>query len=136
MISTYIAETTKVSLFIYLSLFWIHFLFRFAVYPSNITCLAFLQLSTWSQLWKLIKLRTHCIRPNSLNLKRKLQQMLFFIYSSRLESKSQLISKCPFGVFNSSKKRTRYYSTVSRIFLFVFWKNWRHQKDTSKLTDL
>ena len=30
----------------------------------------------------------------------------------------------------------RYDSTVSRIFLFVFWKNSRHQKDTLKLTEL
>ena len=48
--------------------------------------------------------------------------------------KGQLISKCLFGVFNSSKKmnekiRLNYYDTSGRIvFVRFFWKNWRHQK--------
>ena len=56
-------------------------------------------------------------------------------------TKGQLISKCLFGIFNSTKKRTKktYLSTMVpqvELFSFVFSKNWRHQKDISKLTDL
>ena len=44
--------------------------------------------------------------------------------------KGQLISKCQFGIFNSPKNEQ------NKTFLFVFWENWRHQRDLSKLTDL
>ena len=55
-------------------------------------------------------------------------------------SKGQLISKCLFGVFNSSKKRMKKFDLTTMIplvdlFSFVFWENWRHRKDISKLTD-
>ena len=52
-------------------------------------------------------------------------------------AKGQLISKCLFGAFNSSKQiRPNYYVPQVELFSFVFWKKWRHQKDISKLTDL
>ena len=56
-------------------------------------------------------------------------------------AKGQLISKCLFGIFNSPKKWTKKFnlSTILpqvELFSFVFWKNWRHQKDISKLPDL
>ena len=55
--------------------------------------------------------------------------------------KGQLISKCLFGIFNSPKKRTKKFNFTTMVpqvelFSFVFWENWRHQKDISKLTDL
>ena len=56
-------------------------------------------------------------------------------------AKGQLISKCLFGVSNSSKKRTKKFDLTTMIpqvelFLFIFWKNSKHQIDISKLTDL
>ena len=47
--------------------------------------------------------------------------------------KGHLISKCHFGVFNSSKKtnlKTLIFALAywGRNFLFVFWKNLKHQK--------
>ena len=53
-------------------------------------------------------------------------------------TKGQLISKCPYGVFNSSKNERKYltFSTIIpqvELFLFIFWKNWRYQKKISKL---
>ena len=52
-------------------------------------------------------------------------------------AKGQLISKCLFGIFNSSKKiRSNYYVAQVELFSIVFWKKSRHQKDISKLTDL
>ena len=55
--------------------------------------------------------------------------------------KDQLISKCLFGIFNSPKKQTKKFDFTTMVpqvelFSFVFWENWRHQKDISKLTDL
>ena len=55
--------------------------------------------------------------------------------------KGQLISKGLFGILNSPKKRTKKFDLTTMIpqvelFSFVFWKNWRHQKYISKLTDL
>ena len=42
--------------------------------------------------------------------------------------KDQLISKCLFGIFNSSKKRTKKFDLTAmvpqvKLFSFVFWKN-------------
>jgi hypothetical protein len=56
-------------------------------------------------------------------------------------SKGQLITKCLFGVLNSSKKQTKKFDLTTMIsqvefFLFVFWKNSKHRKDILKLTDL
>ena len=53
--------------------------------------------------------------------------------------KGQLISKCLFGsIFKRTKKFdfTTKVPQVELFFSFVFWENWRHQKDISKLTDL
>ena len=55
--------------------------------------------------------------------------------------KCQLISKCLFDVFNSSKKMNKNNLTWGTIvikskFLFVCWENWRYQKGISKLSDL
>ena len=55
--------------------------------------------------------------------------------------KGQLISKCLFGIFNSSRKKpTKFDFTTMvlqvKMFLFVFWENLKHQNDISKLTDL
>ena len=52
--------------------------------------------------------------------------------------KGQLISKCLFGIFNCPKKQTKKFNfTIMvpkvKLFLFVFWENWRHQKDISIL---
>ena len=47
----------------------------------------------------------------------------------QVHHKGQLSLKCLFGVFNSSKKRTKNSK-------FGFRKNWRYQKGISKLTDL
>ena len=52
--------------------------------------------------------------------------------------KGQLISKCLLGIFKM-KKKSIYISTMVtevELFLFVFWKNWRQQKDISKLTEI
>ena len=59
----------------------------------------------------------------------------------RFEVKGQFISKYPFGVFNSSKKTNLKFLISAlaywgRNLSFVFWKNWKKQKDISKLTDL
>ena len=57
-------------------------------------------------------------------------------------AKGQLTSKCLFGIFKSPKKGTKKfdvtckYGASSQIVSFVFWENWRHQKNISKLTDL
>ena len=51
-----------------------------------------------------------------------------YVKARRVEIKGQLISKCPFGAFNSSKKRTKEFDFTTMIpqdelFSFVFWKN-------------
>ena len=53
-------------------------------------------------------------------------------------TKGQLILKCLFDIFNSSKKRTKklLWYLKSNCFRLFFQKNWRHHKDISKLTDL
>ena len=56
-------------------------------------------------------------------------------------TKGHLISKSVFGIFNFSKKRPKKINLSTMLpqvefFSFVFWKNWRHQKDISRLTDL
>ena len=64
------------------------------------------------------------------------------LFSSHwINGKGQLISKCLFCIFNSSQKRMSKFDITTMVpqvelFLFVFWENWRHQKDISKLTDL
>ena len=55
--------------------------------------------------------------------------------------KGQLISKCFFGIFNSSKKRTKKFDLTTLIpqvelFLFVFGRIQNTKKDIWKLTDL
>ena len=55
--------------------------------------------------------------------------------------KGQLISKYLFGIFYSPKKRTKKFDFTTMVpqvelISFVFWENWGHQKDISKLTDL
>ena len=55
--------------------------------------------------------------------------------------KGQLISKCLSCIFNSPKKQMKKFNFTTMVpqielFSFVFWENWRHQKDISKLTDL
>ena len=55
--------------------------------------------------------------------------------------KGQLISTCLFGIFNSSKKRTKKFNFTNMVrqvelILFFFWENWRHQKYIFELTDL
>ena len=68
--------------------------------------------------------------------------MTRFLLMSFLGSlKGQLISKGHFGFFNYLKKRTKNFcpSRLGQKFEFsssLFWENWRHQKDISKLTDL
>ena len=52
-------------------------------------------------------------------------------------AKGHLISKGHFGFFNSSKKNSAPVDYGKNLnFQVVFWKNWRHQKGISKLTDL
>ena len=66
--------------------------------------------------------------------------LLLFFYPRF--SKGQLISKGLFGILNSSKKTNvkirPNYTVIPRVklFSFIFLKNWRHQNDISKLTDL
>ena len=53
----------------------------------------------------------------------------------------QLVSKGLFAILNSYKKtneknRLIYLYTSGPIVIIIFWKNWRYQKDISKLTDL
>ena len=51
--------------------------------------------------------------------------------------KGQLISKCLFGVSNSSKKRLENSNFChSQLGQNFFWKNWRNQNVLSKLSDL
>ena len=55
--------------------------------------------------------------------------------------KGQLISKCLFSIFNSSKKQMIKFDFTTmvpqvKLFSFIFWENWKHQKDISKLIDL
>ena len=67
-----------------------------------------------------------------------LAMLLISIISSDI--KGQVISKCIFGIFSSSKKWRKigliYYGTSSRIDFLHFWEDWKHQKDIPKLTDL
>ena len=55
-------------------------------------------------------------------------------------SKGQLILKGSLRypqIFQTQKnKPDSTMITHVELFLFVFWKNWRHQKEISKLTDL
>ena len=58
-----------------------------------------------------------------------------------LSAKSQLISKCLFGIFNSPKNQQKKFDFTIMVpqvelFSFVLWENVRKQKDISKLTDL
>ena len=48
-------------------------------------------------------------------------------------SKGQLISKC----LPKNEQKFDFTTMVPQVelFSFVFWENWRHQKDISKLTD-
>ena len=51
-----------------------------------------------------------------------------------LSFKGQLILKCLFGIFNSPKKLTKKFDFTTMVpqvelFSFVFWENWRHQKN-------
>ena len=62
-------------------------------------------------------------------------------YDAVALSKGPLISKCHFGIFNSSKKWTNILNLTTivaqvELFSFFFFKNWRHKKDIWKLTDL
>ena len=67
---------------------------------------------------------------------------LALLINEKARTKGQLILKGYFGFFNSPKKRTQYFcpSRLRQQFefssLYIFWENCRHQKDTSKLTDL
>ena len=81
-------------------------------------------------------------------------QTLFFFYHGRIRgpmnelvfvvrstAKGQLISKCLFGIFNSSITNEKIRPITTKLphvdlFSFVFWNHWRHQKDISKWTDL
>ena len=68
----------------------------------------------------------------------KLIKEEFFYYCL---DKGQLISKGLFGILNSPKKQTKKIDFTTmvphvKLFLFIFWENWKHQKDISKLTDL
>ena len=57
-----------------------------------------------------------------------------FNYQKHSRFKGQLISK---GLFLSSiLPKTYEKKNRVELFSFVFWENWRHQKDISKLTDL
>ena len=58
-------------------------------------------------------------------------------YLSRL-AKGQIISKANCQVMNSSKKTNQWIwlTTMRRVFVGFFGRNWRHWKDISKLTDL
>ena len=67
-------------------------------------------------------------------------------------SKGQLISKGLFAMLNSSKKTNKkldFTTVIPQLVVLIlgyamgrivfgrfFWKNWRHQKDILKLTDL
>ena len=83
-----------------------------------------------------------CINWNDFDPKHNLDptqwEELFF---QNPTSKGQLISKCLFGIFHSPKKRTKKFDFTTMVpqvelFSFVFWENWWHQRDISKLTDL
>ena len=52
--------------------------------------------------------------------------------------KGQVISKANCQDVNSSKKRTNefVFTTMQRVFVPFFGRNWRHQKNISKLSDL
>ena len=52
--------------------------------------------------------------------------------------KGQLISKVNCQAVNSSKKRTNQFvfTSMRRVFVSFFGRNWSQQKDISKLTDL
>jgi hypothetical protein len=60
---------------------------------------------------------------------------------SYFTTKGQLILKCLFDFFNSPEKWTKKFDFTTMVpqvelFSFIFWENWRHQKDISKLIDL
>ena len=72
-----------------------------------------------------------------------------FYYDILEDAKGQLVSKCLFGAFNSSKNRTKNFSlsrlghggqtSMARVEIEIFrfvWKNLEHQIVISKLTDL
>ena len=60
-------------------------------------------------------------------------------YNLESQPESQLITKCPFGVFNSSKKTNEknltYSTTIPyvKLFSFVFWKELKTPKNISKI---
>ena len=54
-------------------------------------------------------------------------------HSIHFHSKGQLISECLLGIIDFPKNQRKISAPVEK---FVFWENWRHQKDISKLTDL
>ena len=65
-------------------------------------------------------------------------EVIFREHMKRVHAKGQIISKCLFGVFNFFQKtnewiRLYYYVTCFRS---SFGRNWRHQKDILKLSDL
>ena len=64
--------------------------------------------------------------------------ILLWLFGIPDADKDQLISKGRFAILNSSKiRRIKCDSTsmIPPIVFFLFWRNWRHQSDISKLTD-
>ena len=84
----------------------------------------------WVSIWKSLGKTNPCA----------LDQYMIKMYL-KTSTKGQLISKCLSGIFNYPKKRTKNFNFTTMVlqvelFSFVFWENWRNQKDISKLTDL
>ena len=93
----------------------------------NYVCLTYLCILLFKN-WKINTLSSKLRKLNSLG-----ERWSF--------TKGQLISKCLFGIFNFSKKRTKNSTWLqwylkSNCFRSFFWKNWRHQKEIPKLFDL
>ena len=99
-------------------------IFRFSPHISRLFCFASKignPLIFASTIFRYLARDTILQDPSSLHL-------LWKMFWCCWPDKGQLISKCPFGVFNSSKKWTKknqlnIYDTSSRIIFVRFWKN-------------
>ena len=79
--------------------------------------------------------------PIMLKYFSKESSYLYISWKNTQIGKGQLLSKCLGSIFDSPKKRTKKFDFTTKVpqvelFSFIFWENWRHQKDISKLTDL
>ena len=105
------------------------------VWNCNFLIYNFFQKSFFE--WKPYLANIFCKNLFSLQVEVKTHCYLRIFYT-----KGQFIFKCLFGMYLQffPKKRTKKFDSTTMVsqvelFSFVFWENWRHQKDISKLTD-